>query len=316
MRRTRTTFKLVCPVCKNDRHWQSAREAFYLWRICRCCDAWVLASSDQTKAYPKEYYGGSAAKFTGLAYTFRRHFHRARARSVLHWVQGHAGIIYDLGCGDGLFLEAILKSGFPAYGYEPEAVPREQAEQRLKKRLDSKLRTALTRPRFSAITCWQVIEHIRDPQKLLQWVRRNLVDGGLLAISTVNLDSVQAKMFGTHWLHLDPPRHFWVGSKSSVVAMLTGAGFKILGIRHRPLEFGPVGWVDSLMNLFDPERDRLLRCLKRGCHGPKDRVVWLLSAILSPLAVVLSLAESLAGRPATFEIYARVENKGARRQGG
>lgn len=225
-------------------------------------------------------------------------------------------MVYDIGCGDGLFLESISRLGLQVGGFEPEAVPRKQAEQRLQMKLDAALRPQSSGPRISAITCWQVIEHVEDPQKLLQTIRGLLSDGGLLALSTVNRDALQAKIFGTHWLHLDPPRHRWIGSRNSVIKMIEAAGFQVIQVSHRPLEFGPIGWVDSLLNFFDFERDRLLRCLKQGVAKPFDRWICLLAAALTPWAVILSLLESVFGHPATFEIYARLEKRGARRQGG
>jgi SAM-dependent methyltransferase len=224
--------------------------------------------------------------------------------------------VYDVGCGDGLFLQAASRLGLQIRGFEPEPVPRRQAEQRLRQRLDATMPKASHQSRFSAITCWQVIEHVRDPREFLRLLRGALKKNGLLAISTVNRNSWQARCFGVRWLHLDPPRHLWIGSMPTVRKMVEDAGFQVLEVFHRPLEFGPVGWVDSLWNFWGTERDRLLRCLKRGCWGPADRLLWLLSVALAPWAAVLAVAESLFGSPATFEIYARLDRKRARRQGG
>lgn len=316
MKRSPTTPRPVCPVCRNSNFGRTVLNHCYLWKDCPRCGTWILLRSGQAVAYPSEYYGGSAAKFSGLAQTLRERFHQARARSVRRWLGKKAATVYDVGCGDGLFLQAASRLGLGILGFEPEMIPRNQAEQRLKKHVDSVLLKSCGLSEISAITCWQVIEHERNPQRLLQAISRRLRDGGLLAISTVNRDSLQAKCFGTTWLHLDPPRHLWIGSRKKLLEMVKAAGFQVLEVRHRPLEFGPVGWVDSFFNLFDSERDRLLRCLKEGCAGPWDRIIWLLSAALTPFAVVLSLLESAVGRPATFEIYARLQKRGARRQGG
>lgn len=316
MKRSPTTPNPICPVCRNSRSWRILQTRHYLWKICSRCETWVFPPSQQLNAYPAEYYGGSAAKFTGLAQGFRERFHKARARSIQRWLKRGMGTVYDVGCGDGLFLRAASSLGLGILGFEPEMIPRKQAEQRLKRRVDSTLLASRNHSGISAITCWQVIEHMRDPQGFLRTVAHALKNGGILAISTVNLHSLQARCFGCSWLHLDPPRHLWISSRKKLLEMVKAAGFQILEVRHRPLEFGPVGWVDSFFNLFDSERDRLLRCLKQGCAGPSDRLIWLLSAALTPFAVFLSVLESAIGRPATFEIYARLEKRGARRQGG
>lgn len=201
-------------------------------------------------------------------------------------------------------------------GFEPEETPRRQAEKRLKKPLDRKLFASFKTDKASAITCWQVIEHLREPATFLHACKRHLAEGGLLTLSTVNLDSLQAKCFGGNWLHLDPPRHLWVGSLAKVIRLLEETGFHIVKIRYNCLEFGPVGWVDSIFNLMDTRRDRLLACLKQGCREPRDWVVWFLASALTPVAILLSLVEAALHHPATFEIYARMGRTRARRQGG
>ena len=141
-------------------------------------------------------------------------------------------------------------------------------------------------------------------------------EDGLLTVSTVNLDSLQAKFFGGHWLHLDPPRHLWIGTLPRVIRMVEQAGFRVEKVRYNSLEFGPVGWIDSMINMVDSKRDRLLNCLKQGCRSPGDWGVYLISAALTPFSFLLSWMEAALHHPATFEIYARLEKVRARRQGG
>jgi len=206
--------------------------------------------------------------------------------------------------------------GLRVAGFEPEPIPRGQAQRRLGRILDQKLFASLKSEKASAITCWQVIEHLDDPSSFLRACRQHLVDGGLLTLSTVNRHSLQAKCFGSHWLHLDPPRHLWIGTLQGVTQLVRDAGFHVEKVRYRSLEFGPVGWIDSFFNLVDTKRDRLLATLKQGCHEPRDWIVYLLSFALAPVASLLSLLEAGLNHPATFEIYARLEKDRARRHGG
>lgn len=268
------------------------------------------------EAYPGEYYGGPTAKFSGWAQNLRTRFHRSRARWVRKWVRRKDGCIYDVGCGDGLFLEAANQIGLKTMGFEPERLPRVQAQKRLEKKVDRILFHSVGAKKLTAITSWQVIEHLDDPSFFFRACRQHLEPGGLLALSTVNLDSYQSKLFGENWLHLDPPRHLWVGTLREVVQLVEDSGFTIIKIRYHCLEFGPVGWIDSLFNAFGWRRDRFLACLKQGCRDPGDWLAWSLAAVLTPLAIALSLLEAGFNHPATFEIYARLEKRGARRQGG
>ena len=306
----------VCPVCRNPRLNPMRSRDRRFWRSCPRCGTWVFAPKEKAEAYPKDYYGGPVAKFSGWAQRLRTRFHRERALGVRQKLNQKNGKIYDVGCGDGLFLEEAARLGLRIAGFEPETMPRNQAERRLGQTLDHKLFASLKSEKASAITCWQVIEHLEDPLPFLRACRQHLKPGGLLAISTVNLDSLQAKCFGGHWLHLDPPRHLWVGTLRRVIRMVQDSGFRVEKVRYHSLEFGPVGWVDSLINLVDTKRDRLLHCLKLGCREPGDWLAYVLSAALTPAAFVLSLVEGALHHPATFELYARLEKDRARRQGG
>jgi len=287
-----------------------------LWRSCVRCGTWVLLPRAETDAYPADYYGGKVAKFSGWAQKLRTGFHRERAQLVRKGLNRMNGKVYDVGCGDGLFLKEASRLGLQITGFEPESIPRSQAEKRLGKRLDKKLFTSLKSEKASAITCWQVIEHLEDPHAFLRACRQHLVDGGLLTLSTVNLGSLQARCFGGKWLHLDPPRHLWIANLQKVIQLVKDSGFEVEKVRYNSSEFGPVGWADSLFNLVDTKRDRLLACLKQGCREPQDCLVYILSVALAPVAMLLSLFEAGLNKPATFEIYARLEKNRERRQGG
>lgn len=286
------------------------------WKRCNRCDTWVLNPVQGVDVYPGDYYGGPSAKFSGWAQNLRSGFHHARACWVKKLLRQKNGFVYDVGCGDGLFLESAGQRGLETMGFEPETIPRKQAEKRLGKKLDQKLFQSVGKRKLAAITCWQVIEHLENPIPFLRACRQHLQPEGLLALSTVNLDSYQSKCFGGNWLHLDPPRHLWVGAMQKIVRLIKASGYRIVKIRYNCLEFGPVGWLDSLFNGMDRKRDRLLGCLKQGCREPGDWLVWLLAAALTPLALILSLMEAGLHHPATFEVYARLEKRGARRQGG
>ncbi len=211
--------------------------------------------------------------------------------------------VYDVGCGDGAFLESALKQGFYARGCEPEQVPRRQAEMRLGCAIDAEMFASGTTHQWDVVTAWQVIEHVPDPRGFVRLVRSRLVPGGLFGVSTVNIDSLQAKIFGANWLHLDPPRHLWCGSLKAVEHLLREEGFTILSRRWNWPEFGPVGFVDSMLNRLGFERDVLVRKLKTGFAGPLDPVFWAASA-LTPPAAVLAAFEAFLGKPSTFELYA------------
>lgn len=297
---------LTCPVCRQSEEASKApgyRDHFK----CPRCGTLIYSGDTQANAYPDEYFGtDETRKFTGLAGRVRLYWHTKRARFIGNLQSSRGGSVYDIGCGDGLFLEACQRYGLEVHGCEPVDKPRLQAEINLGVPIDaSPFGESATPATYDIITAWQVIEHVSEPAALLSKAFRHLNDDGLLGVSTVNRDSWQAKIFGPLWLHLDPPRHLWVGNRHAVEQLLQSCGFRVEHRVWNHMEFGPVGFIDSFFNTFDTQRDRLLKCLKRGFRGYADRALWLATVCLLPVAALASAIEATLGRPATFELYAR-----------
>lgn len=304
----------ACPVCRQAVDGKKSSGGLHI--TCGTCGTLVLTLPDSVEAYPADYFGIADEKFSGAAARVRRFWHYRRARLLRRLLGPGDFSIYDIGCGDGLFLHACRDLGFAVQGCEPEGVPRRQAAKRLGCQIDQYAFENPLPDGYDVITAWQVIEHIESPNDLFLAARKHLRLDGLLAVSTVNLDSIQSRVFGDRWLHLDPPRHLWVAGRKSVEQMIEANGFTICHRRWNHMEFGPVGYVDSFFNLFDIERDRLLRRLKNGFHGWSDRMLWIAAAAFTPPAILLSAAETLAGRSATFELYARVSSESVPKRNG
>jgi hypothetical protein len=64
-----------------------------------------------------------------------------------------------------------------------------------------------TLPPSRAIAMWHVLEHVPRPFEVLERAAANLEDGGVLAIAMPNPQSLQFRVLGARWAHLDAPRH-------------------------------------------------------------------------------------------------------------
>ena len=293
-----------CPLCDLEVEGKFIQRDWFTHFICDQCGTKTLVESEGEPAYPDEYFGGeNKKKFGGIAGTARKYWHERRARTVRSLGKGAGCRLYDVGCGDGLFLEACRTLGFEVGGCEPMDKAREQAECHLRCSIHQAAFDKTSAP-YDIVTTWQVIEHMDNPIAYFRLVRENLVPGGVFAVSTVNMESWQALIFGSKWLHLDPPRHLWLPKRKELEKTLIKEGFTIMERRWSFMEFGPIGYADSVINLVDPKRDRLLKCLKTGFPGIRNKLVWMLAALLTPFAILLAAGEALFARPSTFEIYA------------
>jgi 2-polyprenyl-3-methyl-5-hydroxy-6-metoxy-1,4-benzoquinol methylase len=148
-------------------------------------------------------------------------------RELWYGDQEHARFL-DVGCGNGQFAGIMQRTGWEVRGIEPD----EQAATIARKFLDTpvhagNLDTAeFDDGEFDLIRLSHVLEHLDDPLQALVKCYRLLRSGGRLIISTPNLHSLGHRYrFGVHWLHLDPPRHFFLFSPKSLHRLAKAAGF-------------------------------------------------------------------------------------------
>lgn len=136
--------------------------------------------------------------------------------------------IFEIGSGRGEFLAEARKQGFTVAGLEISQTGRQLAEQifGLKLEAGSGNNAAFTK-KYDIIILRQVLEHLENPQKVLNNIFENgLKDGGLLFIKIPRLDSWEAAFFKKYWHGYDLPRHRFHFSRQGIIKLLRQIGFK------------------------------------------------------------------------------------------
>jgi SAM-dependent methyltransferase len=112
-----------------------------------------------------------------------RHIRTGELPPLLRQVRAAPGVIADVGCGDGAFLSALRGAGLAldgSYGIDSSKARVERASEIDGVNAMVGDATALPLPDASVdgVVCSQVIEHVRDQQKLVAEVARILRPGG------------------------------------------------------------------------------------------------------------------------------------------
>jgi SAM-dependent methyltransferase len=265
--------------------------------------------------YPQTYYGNRNVRFNPLFERMTRWFRRRRVGVIRKLTA--PGAVLDVGCGRGFTLSFLRAAGYRGVGVELSPAAAHHARQSLG--LDVRAGDFLTLPfaleEFDVIIFWHSLEHVADPMRALDRARELLRPGGLLVIAVPNFSSIQARLSGRQWFHLDVPRHYVHFSARGLLGALRRRGFRIVDVAHFSLEQNPYGWIQSLLNrvfrhnlLYTVLKEKSAR-IDNLRHYPLQTIATAVAGVLLlPLAMLLIAIETLLRRGGTVEVYARKEN--------
>lgn len=132
------------------------------------------------------------------------------------------------------------------------------------------------------IAAWHVLEHMRDPWRLVEAAARRLAPGGILILALPNPAAFQFRILGRYWAHVDAPRHLHLLPASVLRAKAEAAGLEQVFCTttdHGSLGWNGFGWMFSLPHLASsPLLKRALRLAGRA---------------ITPLASVIESREGL-----------------------
>ena len=86
---------------------------------------------------------------------------------------------------------------------------------------------------FDAVCLWDTIEHLRHPDRYIEKIAAAAKPGSLLALTTGDVDSWNARWRKGKWRLIHPPTHLFYFSRRTISAMLEKHGYEVLSSRHR-----------------------------------------------------------------------------------
>jgi SAM-dependent methyltransferase len=139
--------------------------------------------------------------------------------------------VLDAGCFEGRLLDEIVaQKSWQAYGLEPNAqaveIARSKGHHIWQGHAEDAVEIIPDSLQFNVIFMGQSIEHVDNPVQVLRRLRLLLAPGGVLVLSTPNLDSRQIDWFGPTWAHWHAPYHRYIFSRKGLFALARQAGLQ------------------------------------------------------------------------------------------
>jgi 2-polyprenyl-3-methyl-5-hydroxy-6-metoxy-1,4-benzoquinol methylase len=225
-----------------DRNRELGTESFRYLRCtqCRaiCMDA---VPTDLARYYETDGYG------TGAQELAPEMLHREQVKLDLVTSNAPPGPVVEIGPGPGWFTRVALAQGLEMTAVEMDPNYCRQLEKMGARtvRSDDPAQALASLPPSAAVVMWHAIEHVPNPYEVLEAAVKNLTPGGVLAISSPNPESLQFRLLGRRWTHVDAPRHLQLIPHGTLQSRLAAMGMRLLSTTTTDpvgLELSRQGW--------------------------------------------------------------------------
>ena len=229
-----------CPICRQAgaQEWLRAPDRFHgrqekyvLARCLSCSQVWL--SNPPKPSEMHLHYTDAYHKLISAA----GENSPSRWRDRLQMLRQHkqSGAMLDLGCSSGGFLRFLRGDSWKLYGIEMsvECAKKAEASTGADVFVGDILDAPFQPECFDVITCFDVLEHLFEPRRVMDKVAKWLKPEGIFYVQVPNIDSAEARVFGTYWHGLELPRHLFHYSPASLRFLAESAGLHEVSLETR-----------------------------------------------------------------------------------
>lgn len=164
-------------------------------------------------------------------YLAETHLRERNARLRIEWMRPllpEGGMILDIGCSDGLFVDALSKAGYRATGIDVSAAMIAAGRERY----GVDIRQADfedswdTDARFDAVTCFATLSNFRRPSRVFAEIQRHLNIGGRVFFNYGDRGRIVSRLLGRR-LYLYRPTVATIYTRSNVEAYCAKSGLRV-----------------------------------------------------------------------------------------
>ena len=262
---------LECNICKS----KQINDYFYVdkWNIVKCGDCGLVfvgnvpEDNELKSIYDDKFFlDGQKSPIEGGDITENPTYYNSIKRIEALKKQGYdSGRMLDIGCATGIFLKAAT-STYDCYGLDVSDVAVNIAVNQIG--VNAKCGTVFDLKEdegtYDVITMWDVIEHVKDPTEYIKKTSNFLKKGGLLVVSTGNIDSLMFKIQKKKWHLMIPPFHLFYFNTNNIKKLLEKNGLEVLKIFHDGQSTN-VGYITSKMYRMNPT-NILIKYINKFVH--------------------------------------------------
>jgi len=211
---------MTCPLCGGPSRRRLEAHGHAILDCERCGHRFADVAVDAGhigRTYDDAYFTAGGAGYAG--YLQEGPVLRERGRWYARLLASYTapGMVLDVGCAAGFWLQGLVDGGWSGVGIESNQTMARNARDQLGLDVHNiSLEEFRTDLRFDLIGMTQVIAHFADPRRALGKAAGLLRPSGLLILETWDRDSRMARLLGKHWHEYNPPSVLHWFSKESL----------------------------------------------------------------------------------------------------
>lgn len=230
---------MKCYLCNNDVSPYLSKNGYQLMRCLSCgllfYDFKKNYSEFLDKQYSKGYFTGQSDLRSYVDYGRDKGNIKKNMEWYVNEIKQYktGGTFLDVGCAYGYAMEEAHEKGFDVYGIDPSTYAISQAKKKFPKKVQVMFLSQIKfKPDFfDVVTLFDVFEHLQNPRKDLQKIKKILKKDGLLVIATGDAGSLWSKITGRKWTFYNPPQHIFYFNRNNITSLLNEQGFSVLTIK-------------------------------------------------------------------------------------
>lgn len=141
--------------------------------------------------------------------------------------------ILDIGTSTGTMLDIFKEHGFETWGVEPSAsanIAKNKKHKIIKNYFE---KAKIPSNYFDVVIANHTLEHMKNPEKVLEKIHKILKTKGLLLIDVPNAGGLASRILGSKWPYRLPEEHISQFTKESLSKIFSKSGFRVIHFESR-----------------------------------------------------------------------------------
>jgi 2-polyprenyl-3-methyl-5-hydroxy-6-metoxy-1,4-benzoquinol methylase len=226
-------------------------------------------------------------------------FYKWRMSGIVSYIRQNTksgSKILDWGCGDGSFVKLLRAHGYECFGLDAYAAEPD-ASYIINATID---KPGFPENFFDIITCFHVLEHLKNPKRSIANAFKFLKAGGLMIVEVPNFDSLGSRIFRNRWQPLQIPTHMSHFTPETLHKLSQSVGQELIVktefFSHR---ISPSALVLSVFPSLSPKR------IRKRYEGRFPLALGITYFIMQVLAYPFAIFGSLIRRGEIVRMYVR-----------